>query len=160
MAKSSNILSGIEESVRFGFPKDQFPIKDKAPTTKGKPVDPKDLEVTVQGIGRMRKAQAEKYYPEPEFKHISNKEGVTEDTDIKRKMLRYEELALAANRAGDDEKCKMYQEKIQQLKDKQIKKIRGVAEGLSWSALDEGLSMEDKLSIFEEFHTKIGRAHV
>jgi len=31
---------------------------------------------------------------------------------------------------------------------------QGVAEGLSWSSLDEGLSAEDKMSIFEEFHTK------
>ena len=29
-----------------------------------------------------------------------------------------------------------------------------VAEGLAWSTLDEGMSMEDKMSVFEEFHTK------
>ena len=42
--------------------------------------------------------------------------------DIKKKISKYEELALAANRAGDDAKCKMYQKKIQALKS------QGVAE--------------------------------
>ena len=57
MAKSSNILSGIEESVRFGFPKDQFPRKDKAPTPKAAQMD---NPVLVPGIGVMEKEQAEK----------------------------------------------------------------------------------------------------
>ncbi len=34
------------------------------------------------------------------------------------------------------------------------KKTEGVAEGMSWSALDEGLSVEDKIIIFEEYMTK------
>jgi len=38
--------------------------------------------------------------------------------DIKKKMSKLEALALAANRAGDDAKCKMYQQKIQSLKQK------------------------------------------
>ena len=58
MAKSSNILSGIEESVRFGFPKDQFPRKDKAPTPKAAQMD---NPVLVPGIGVMEKEQAEKF---------------------------------------------------------------------------------------------------
>ena len=33
-------------------------------------------------------------------------------------------------------------------------KTEGVAEGMSWSALDEGLSVEDKIIIFEEYMTK------
>jgi hypothetical protein len=37
---------------------------------------------------------------------------------IKEKIAKYEELALAANRAGDDAKTKMYQQKIQTLKQK------------------------------------------
>jgi len=44
---------------------------------------------------------------------------MTEDVDdIKKKMSKLEALALAANRAGDDAKCKMYQQKIQSLKQK------------------------------------------
>jgi len=44
---------------------------------------------------------------------------VTESTDdLKKKMSKLEALALAANRAGDDAKCKMYQQKIQSLKQK------------------------------------------
>jgi hypothetical protein len=44
---------------------------------------------------------------------------VTEGADdIKKKMSKLEALALAANRAGDDAKCKMYQQKIQSLKQK------------------------------------------
>ena len=65
MAKSSNILSGIEESVRFGFPKDQFPRKDKAPTPKAAQMD---NPVLVPGIGVMEKEQAEKYYPDLEHR--------------------------------------------------------------------------------------------
>jgi hypothetical protein len=49
----------------------------------------------------------------------SLKSGMTESTDdIKKKMSKLEALALAANRAGDDTKCKMYQQKIQSLKQK------------------------------------------
>jgi len=44
---------------------------------------------------------------------------MTESTDdIKKRMSKLEALALAANRAGDDAKCKMYQQKIQSLKQK------------------------------------------
>ena len=47
------------------------------------------------------------------------KKGMTENTDdIKKRMSKLEALALAANRAGDDAKCKMYQQKIQSLKQK------------------------------------------
>jgi len=46
-------------------------------------------------------------------------QGVAEGTDdIKKQMSKLEALALAANRAGDDAKCKRYQEKIQSLKQK------------------------------------------
>jgi hypothetical protein len=46
-------------------------------------------------------------------------QGMAESTDdIKKRMSKLEALALAANRAGDDAKCKRYQEKIQSLKQK------------------------------------------
>jgi hypothetical protein len=46
-------------------------------------------------------------------------DAMTEGTnDIKKRMSKLEALALAANRAGDDAKCKMYQQKIQSLKQK------------------------------------------
>jgi len=58
-------------------------------------------------------------------------EGVTEGrlmnpSDDKKQISKYEKLALAANRAGDDEKCKLYQKKIQALKQKMS---QSVAEG-------------------------------
>jgi hypothetical protein len=58
----------------------------------------------------------------------SNEQGVAEgaSTDDKKQISKYEELALAANRAGDDEKCKLYQKKIQALKQKMS---QSVAEG-------------------------------
>jgi hypothetical protein len=44
-------------------------------------------------------------------------QGVAESTDdVKKRMAKLEALALAANRAGDDAKCKMYQQKIHSLK--------------------------------------------
>jgi hypothetical protein len=46
--------------------------------------------------------------------------------DVKKQISKFEELALAANRAGDDAKCKQYQQKIQSLKQKMS---QGVAEG-------------------------------
>jgi len=59
-------------------------------------------------------------------------DAMTESTDdIKKKMSKLEALALAANRAGDDAKCKMYQQKIQSLKQKLS---QSMAEG--WS--DQG----------------------
>ena len=57
--------------------------------------------------------------------------GVAEgssNTDVKKQISKFEELALAANRAGDDAKCKQYQQKIQALKQKMS---QGVAEGES-----------------------------
>jgi hypothetical protein len=46
-------------------------------------------------------------------------ESIAENaSDLKKKISKYEELALAANRAGDDVKCKQYQQKIQSLKQK------------------------------------------
>ena len=49
----------------------------------------------------------------------SLKSNMVESTDdIKKRMSKLEALALAANRAGDDTKCKMYQQKIQSLKQK------------------------------------------
>jgi hypothetical protein len=50
------------------------------------------------------------------------------NADVKKQISKFEELALAANRAGDDAKCKQYQQKIQSLKQKMS---RGVAE--EWS---------------------------
>ena len=62
----------------------------------------------------------------------SLKSGMTESTDdVKKQMSKLEALALAANRAGDDAKCKMYQQKIQSLKQKLS---QSMAEG--WS--DQG----------------------
>ena len=43
--------------------------------------------------------------------------------DTKKKISKYEELALAANRAGDDAKCKLYQRKIQALKQKMTQNV-------------------------------------
>jgi len=58
--------------------------------------------------------------------------NIAEGTDnIKKRMSKLEALALAANRAGDDAKCKMYQQKIQSLKQKLS---QSMAEG--WS--DQG----------------------
>jgi hypothetical protein len=49
----------------------------------------------------------------------NNPMGFSESADdIKKRMSKLEALALAANRAGDDAKCKMYQQKIQSLKQK------------------------------------------
>jgi hypothetical protein len=61
-----------------------------------------------------------------------HEQGVAESTDdVKKRMSKLEALALAANRAGDDAKCKMYQQKIQSLKQKLS---QSMAEG--WS--DQG----------------------
>jgi hypothetical protein len=63
---------------------------------------------------------------------FGDRQGMTENTDdIKKRMSKLEALALAANRAGDDAKCKMYQQKIQSLKQKLS---QSMAEG--WS--DQG----------------------
>jgi hypothetical protein len=78
-----------------------------------------------QDLERLKKLTAKK---EPEFKEEVN-EAATDD--IKNRMSKLEALALAANRAGDDAKCKMYQQKIQSLKQKLSKSM---AEG--WS--DQG----------------------
>ena len=59
-------------------------------------------------------------------------EGMAESTDdIKKRMSKLEALALAANRAGDDAKCKMYQQKIQSLKQK-------LSQGVDPGNMEEG----------------------
>jgi hypothetical protein len=66
----------------------------------------------------------------PEIPDFYRKQGVAESVpkiDVKKQISKFEELALAANRAGDDAKCKQYQQKIQSLKQKMS---QGVAEGL------------------------------
>jgi hypothetical protein len=62
-------------------------------------------------------------------KHHQKPKDVAEglpNADVKKQISKFEELALAANRAGDDVKCKQYQQKIQSLKQKMS---QGVAEG-------------------------------
>jgi hypothetical protein len=55
----------------------------------------------------------------PGDSNLTLKTGMTESNDdVKKRMSKLEALALAANRAGDDAKCKMYQRKIQSLKQK------------------------------------------
>ena len=82
------------------------------------------------------KAGAKKHEREVQyFKH----KNMEEDTSaIKKKISKYEELALAANRAGDDAKCKMYQKKIQALKSQSVEEDisrRGFLRGLGAAAL-------------------------
>ena len=68
---------------------------------------------------------------------INGQQGVTEDaSEIKKKISKYEELALAANRAGDDTKCKLYQQKIQSLKQKMS---QGMAEATGDPKFDKML---------------------
>ena len=65
-----------------------------------------------------------------------SQQGVAEDiSSTKKKISKYEELALAANRAGDDAKCKQYQQKIQVLKQKMS---QGVAEGYTGRETKDG----------------------
>jgi hypothetical protein len=59
-------------------------------------------------------------YDELKMMDTEMAEGVD---DTKKKISKYEELALAANRAGDDEKCKLYQRKIQSLKQKMTQNV-------------------------------------
>jgi hypothetical protein len=51
-------------------------------------------------------------------KFMESQDMVEGIDDLKKKMSKFEALALAANRAGDDDKCKMYQQKVQSLKQK------------------------------------------
>jgi hypothetical protein len=70
---------------------------------------------------------------------------------IKKKISKYEELALAANRAGDDAKCKMYQKKIQALKSQSVEEDisrRGFLKALGGAALaGAGVSAADAQNI-------------
>jgi hypothetical protein len=62
----------------------------------------------------------------------SIEQGVAESTDdVKKQMSKLEALALAANRAGDDAKCKRYQQKIQSLKQK-------LSQGVDPGNMEEG----------------------
>jgi hypothetical protein len=72
------------------------------------------------------------FYHKSGRQNILPKPKVNEDlskTDIKKQISKFEELALAANRAGDDEKSKQYQRKIQSLKQKMSQMSQDVKEG-------------------------------
>jgi preprotein translocase subunit YajC len=68
------------------------------------------------------------FYHKSGRQNILPKPKVKEDlskTNIKKQISKFEELALAANRAGDDEKSKQYQRKIQSLKQKMSQDVTG-----------------------------------
>jgi len=78
--------------------------------------------------------------------------GVAEgspNADVKKQISKFEELALAANREGDDAKCKQYQQKIQSLKQKMS---QGMAEG------SEMLSLDDKIKIYSKHKSQAQQA--
>ena len=71
--------------------------------------------------------------------------------DIKKQMSKLEALALAANRAGDDAKCKMYQQKIQSLKQKLS---QSMAEGFSGSPVTGAITrriMSQHLDLLNQY---------
>jgi hypothetical protein len=73
------------------------------------------------------------FYHKSGRQNILPKPKVNEDlskTDIKKQISKFEELALAANRAGDDEKSKQYQRKIQSLKQKMSQDVKEGQEDL------------------------------
>jgi hypothetical protein len=73
-------------------------------------------------------------------------QGVAEGADdIKKQMSKLEALALAANRAGDDAKCKMYQQKIQSLKQK-------LSQSMSESFIRDGADWDDALRELNVFN--------
>jgi hypothetical protein len=81
------------------------------------------------------------------------KQGVAESTDdIKKRMSKLEALALAANRAGDDAKCKMYQQKIQSLKQKLSQSMNEFdASGYSrYSIYMDDYDLEEKFSDLDD----------
>ena len=132
--------------------------KKRKEQEKGKPpIEPKDQMV---GVAKVTKAVSEgsdlppkviemikkiaQSSATPEHKKAAidalvakySKQGVAEDiSSTKKKISKYEELALAANRAGDDAKCKQYQQKIQVLKQKMS---QGVAEGYTGRETKDG----------------------
>jgi hypothetical protein len=67
------------------------------------------------------------------------------NADVKKQISKFEELALAANRAGDDAKCKQYQQKVQSLKQKMS---QGVAEGSDESYMIIRTDAEGKRDVF------------
>jgi hypothetical protein len=76
-------------------------------------------------------------------------------SELKKKISKYEELALAANRAGDDEKCKLYQRKIQSLKQQMS---QGVEEGngiLGFIMPDRVQSKKKKQDTTDPYATKL-----
>ena len=72
-------------------------------------------------------------------------------SDLKKQIAKYEELALAANRAGDDVKCKQYQKKIQSLKSTSFEKEpKGEYERKVDKYLKKKYNMEEVESVEEE----------
>ncbi len=89
--------------------------------------------------GKFGKTDADKDANFQRYKKIQDKlkeQGVAEGSDdIRKKISKFEELALQANKAGDDAKSKMYQQKIQSLKQKMS---QGVAEGYTGRETKDG----------------------
>jgi hypothetical protein len=104
----------------------------KAYKMEGIPFTQSDLTRVQNIFPKVMRRLRKGFSPEVKDSEDIDEQGVTEGTDdIKKRMSKLEALALVANRAGDDAKCKMYQQKIQSLKQKLSQRM---AEG--WS--DQG----------------------
>jgi hypothetical protein len=78
-----------------------------------------DRKMDAEKFGRTDVDRDANYYRYKKIQDKLKEQDMAESTnDIKKRMSKLEALALAANRAGDDAKCKMYQQKIQALKQK------------------------------------------
>jgi hypothetical protein len=123
--KGGNLLTGKKTNKKFANTvkeSEEIVIKNT-----GEPETDEELYHHHMSAAKISLGNAKKYHLQQaeNLKKKLKNQGVAEgsSTDDKKQISKYEELALAANRAGDDEKCKLYQKKIQALKQKMSKKI-------------------------------------
>jgi hypothetical protein len=100
---------------------------------------------------------------------VKVKVAESDKDDLRKQLDRYTQLALQANRAGDDEKCKMYQRKMNAVKDKMSKQITDESLGqgeyhIATVTLDNGEKRKFKVTYDEgytdtikNFYAKQGR---
>jgi hypothetical protein len=103
----------------------------KAYKMEGIPFTQSDLTRVQNIFPKVMRRLRKGFSPEVKDSEDIDEQGMAEGVDdIKKRMSKLEALALAANRAGDDAKCKMYQQKIQSLKQK-LSQSMSVQENIS-----------------------------
>ena len=105
-----------------------------------------------------RSASADKHAEKADYHHqksLETKEEVEIDeaTDLRAQLQKHSDAAIAANRAGDDEKVKHHMNKMNAIKDKMAKQVRNEE-----TELEEARSTAERLAVAKQMYDNAMRS--